>query len=261
MELNSKLSAGLTLYYYQKRTMWILNQIIKTDRIDPTSSTGSPGYEWRNDKYLSTEWGFRPVLGFMLTPVDNVSVGFALSKVFIEGSNTMSQVSMRAENIYPAEADFIYLPDGQTTDGHRRNYPTQMSLGVAWFPTQSLLLVSDVNYFTKVNEQVLRPELEAVTNIALGTEYYLTKSWAMRAGLYTDHANTPKIRSDLAGQNEHIDLYGGTLSVSNFTRNTSVTVGTGYTKGNGKAQITGGSNIQDVSSTGWMFFLSSSYSY
>jgi long-chain fatty acid transport protein len=83
----------------------------------------------------------------------------------------------------------------------------------------------------------------------------------MRAGFFTDYANTPKISSGDVGQNEHIDLYGGTLSISHFTRNTSITLGGAYTMGEGKAQITGDSNIQDATSTGWMLFLSSSYSY
>jgi len=261
MELNSSLSAGLTLYYYEKRTMWILNQIIKT-------SNG--GYEWTYDKYLLNEWGWKPVLGFMLTPANNVSIGLAVSKIFIWGSNTMTEHSLRAENIAPNEVNVADLPDGQTHFSQRRDYPTQVSLGVAWFPSQSLLLTGDLNYYTKVNEQdvvvngqsyVFRPQANAVTNIALGTEYYFTKAWAMRAGFFTDYANTPKISPDAAGQNEHIDLYGGTLSMSHFTRNTSITLGTSYTLGEGKAQITGGSNIQDATSRGWMIFLSSSYSY
>ena len=50
--------------------------------------------------------------------------------------------------------------------------------------------------------------------------------------------------------------------MSHFTRNTSVTLGGGYTYGAGKAQIVSNSTrIQDAESTGWMFFLSSSYSY
>ncbi len=261
MELNSKISTGLTLYYYQKRTMWILNQLIKT-------SNG--GYEWTNDKYLLEEWGWRPVLGFMLTPADSFSVGLAVSKIFIWGSNTMTQHSLRAEGIAPSETNLSVLPDGQTNFSQKRNYPTQISLGVAWFPSPSLLLSADLNYFTQVDEQdvtvngqtyAFRPLAKAVTNFALGTEYYFSKTWAMRAGLFSDYANTPKISSSAAGQNEHIDIYGGTLSFSHFTRNTSVTLGTGYTMGEGKAQITGGSNIQDATTTGWMIFLSSSYSY
>ncbi len=88
------------------------------------------------------------------------------------------------------------------------------------------------------------------------------RTWAARAGFFTDFANTPKISSDNINQDEHIDLYGATLSISRFTRNTSVTLGTGYTSGKGQAQIISGINkIQDAESQGWMFFLSSSYSY
>jgi hypothetical protein len=63
-------------------------------------------------------------------------------------------------------------------------------------------------------------------------------------------------------QNEHVDLFGGTLSMSHFTRNTAVTLATGYAYGEGKTQVIGGSTkIQDVVAQGWMFLLSSSYSY
>ncbi len=263
VELNSKLSAGLTLYYYQKRTIWILNQLIKTN---------NGGFEWTNDKYFLNEWGWRPVLGIMLTPIDKVSIGLAVSKIYIWGSKTMTQHSQSRENIAlsPTDTSLTDLPDGQTIFNQRRNYPTKLSLGVSWFPSQSLLLTGDLNYFTKVNEQdvvvggqtyAFRPQANAVTNFAVGTEYYLDRTWAMRAGFFTDYATTPKISSEVAGRNEHIDLYGGTLSISHFTRNTSVTLGTGYTMGEGKAQITGGSNIQDATARGWMVFLSSSYSY
>lgn len=84
----------------------------------------------------------------------------------------------------------------------------------------------------------------------------------MRAGLYTDYANTPKIQPGDINQAEHIDLYGGTLSISHFTRNTSVTLGGGLTYGSGKAQIISNrTDIQTADSQGWMLFLSSSYSY
>jgi long-chain fatty acid transport protein len=109
---------------------------------------------------------------------------------------------------------------------------------------------------------VSQVDAKEVFNPSLGMEYYFSKTWAMRAGLYTNFANTPKVSSDEINQNEHIDLYGTTLSISRFTRNTSVTLGSGYSAGKGKAQIISGSNkIQDAESKSWMFFLSSSYSY
>ncbi len=136
---------------------------------------------------------------------------------------------------------------------------------------QSLLISGDINYFTKVNEQdvtvngqsfALRQLAEPITNIALGTEYYFTKNWALRAGFFTDKSNTSNVEEGGINQSEHIDLYGGTLSISNFTRNTSVTFGGGITDGTGKAQIVSNiTRVQDAVSRGWTLFLSSSYSY
>lgn len=250
---SDKFAAGLTLYYFQRKTQWILNQIIKTN-------TG--GSEWTNDYYQTEEWGLRPILGFLFTPVDKLSWGIAISKVLIQGSDTNFQHSYRRENIavdnIPSNNSVSSLPDGQSSFGEKRKYPTQASLGVAWFASQSLLVTGDINHFTAVSSQ----NAEAITNLALGTEYFLAKTWAMRGGLFTNYANTPKVSSGAVNQDEHIDLYGGTLSLSHFTRNTAVTLGSGYTFGEGKAQIIGGSTkIQDTVSAGWMFFLSSSYSY
>jgi len=256
-EMNDKMSAGLTLYYYQRKSQWILNQLIKT-------SNG--GYELTNDKYKTDEWGIRPILGFMWTPVNNVSVGLSLSKVLIQGSDTTYQHTYLRENLafdnIPSNSNVASLPDGQSSVGTKRKYPAQVSLGVAWFASQSLLVSGDLSHYTSVKDQ----GTEAVNNLAIGAEYYVSKNWAMRAGFYTDYANTPKISSNDINQNEHIDLYGTTLSISHFTRNTSVTFGSGYTYGEGKAQIIKQlpgaiPKVQDADYKGWMLFLSSSYSY
>ena len=254
-ELNDKMSAGLTLYYYQRKTQSILNQLIKT-------SNG--GYEWTNNYYQTEERGLRPILGFMWMPVEKFSGGIAISKVMLTESDTTYQQSYRRENIavdnVPSNSNVMFLPDGQSSIGTKRKYPTQVSVGFALFPTRSFLITADLNYYTKVSQS--QRNADAVMNLALGTEYYFSKNWAMRAGFYTDYANTPRVSPGGVNQAEHIDLYGGTLSVSHFTRNTSVTLGGGMTTGDGKAQIIGGSaRIQDAESRGWMLSLSSSYSY
>jgi long-chain fatty acid transport protein len=250
---SDKLAGGLTLYYYQKKTHWILNQIIKTN-------TG--GSEWTNEYYQTEEWGLRPILGFMFAPVDKFSLGIAISKILVQGSNTSFQQAYRRDNIAidnnPSHNSAVSLPDGQSSFGNKRKYPTQVSLGVAWFASQTLLVSGDINHFTAVNNE----NIKSVDNFALGAEYYLSKNWALRGGFYTNYANTPEITSADVNQNEHIDLYGGTLSFSHFTRNTSITLGGGYAAGSGKAQIISNSTgIQDATSKGWMIFLSSAYSY
>jgi long-subunit fatty acid transport protein len=260
-ELTNNLAAGVTLYYYQRKTQWILNQIVRTD---------AGGSEWTNLYYQSQEWGFRPILGLMWTPVSNVSVGLSMSKILIQGSEISQQYAYRRQGLavgYDMNGDGIqdtvlsddaYVPYAIPSIDTKRKYPTQISLGVAWFPSQSLLLSADINHYSAIHGQ----NVEAVNNLALGAEYYVSKNWAVRGGFFTDYANTPTISANNASQPEHIDLYGETLSISHFTRNTSVTLGGGYTYGTGKAQIlSGSSKIQDAESQGWMLFLSSSYSY
>jgi len=101
-----------------------------------------------------------------------------------------------------------------------------------------------------------------VVNLALGTEYFLDMSWAVRGGLFTNMANTPELDPARLNQDEKVDLYGMSLSISNFTRNTSISLGGSITTGSGKAQIQQDvSNIQNVDVLGWLIFLSSSYSY
>jgi len=261
MELSDTVSAGLTLYYFQHKNLAILNQIIK-------ASNG--GYELSNKYTHLDEWGLRPVLGFMWSPMDKVSVGIALSKTMLLSSNTSIQQTYERRGIaYQVDtnndgiadatvSDVVSLPDGQASTEAKRKYPTQVSLGVAWFASPSLLLSGDINYYTEVKEQ----SADAVNNIALGAEYYFSRNWALRGGFFTDYANTPQVKSGRINQLEHVDLYGGTLSLSHFTRNTAVTLGGGYTYGDGKAQIISDvTNIQKAESQGWMVFLSSSYSY
>jgi hypothetical protein len=99
-------------------------------------------------------------------------------------------------------------------------------------------------------------------NIAIGTEYYFSRNWALRGGAFTNLANTPDVQSGAADQNEHIDIYGITASISRIAGNTSLTLGTALTYGSGKAQIISGNEaIQTAVSQGWMVFLSSAYSY
>ncbi|MGE5808494.1 MAG: OmpP1/FadL family transporter [Nitrospirota bacterium] len=275
-EFSDTFSAGLTLYYYQRKTLRILNQIIKT-------SNG--GSEQSTDFFHSTESGVRPVLGFMWSLPKNVAVGLALSKVFIAPTANLGFTKLRigdskttfhtsdqrvniAQDSDPTHNTAISLPAGPSNSDAKRTTPKQMSLGVAWFPSSSLLLSADLNFYTAksvgdiVQFKASSEPLADVVNVALGTEYYITKNWAARAGFYTDFANTPKIVEGGINQAEHIDNYGVTASISHFTRNTSVTLGTGFTYGTGQAQIIGDStSIQKAESRGWMINLSSTYAY
>ncbi len=247
-ELTSSLSAGLTLYMYHRSNQTILNQLIVLQ---------DGRFEWSNQYIEKVERGYKPILGVMWTPAEKLSIGVSLAKILVYSSSVMSQSIIKDANAATPN-DFTIVDVGSST---RKKYPYELRLGAGYFPSSSLLVSADAAYYTKVTDAV-NGDRVSVMNIALGTEYFLNKSWAVRGGLYTDMANTPKLDPALTNQDEKIDLYGMSLSISNFSRNTSITLGGSLTMGTGKAQILSGSkDIQNVDQAGWMMFLSSSYSY
>jgi long-chain fatty acid transport protein len=247
-ELTNSLSAGLTLYMYHKGSQSILNQFIVLQ---------DGRFEWSNQYIEKVERGYKPIIGVMWTPVEKLSIGLSLAKIFVYSSSIMSQSITKDANA-PTPNDFIRLDVGDSTN---KKYPYELRIGAGYFPSNSLLVSADAAYYTKVTDPV-NGDRVSVMNLAVGTEYFLSKSWAVRGGIYSDLANTPKLDPTRANQDEKIDLYGLSMSVSNFSRNTSITLGGSITSGSGKAQILSGSNeIQKVDQAGWMMFLSSSYSY
>lgn len=268
-EITEDLSAGITLYVHHRRSQLIFNQFLKT------SDTINDGYEWINQYSETSEWGIRPILGIMWAPVKQVSIGLAISKTMLFDSDTTGQMTYRREGIWVDTnndgirddidnngiPDIKYTPPDPKSTDIKRKYPLQLNTGVAYFASPKLLIAGDVSYYSKVDDSTFGNR-EAVLNAAIGTEYYMNKNWAMRAGLFTNMANTHEVKSSASGQPEHIDLYGGSLSLSRFTKNTSVTLGGNMSYGTGKAQvISGSSSIQDASALAWTLFISSSYSY
>jgi len=246
-ELNSKMSAGMTLYLYHRSGQVIVNQFIHLEAPDNR-------VEWTNQYIERVERGYKPILGLMYTPVEKLSLGVSLAKTFVYGSSFTSQRTFKDAND-PTPTVAV------TSTSATRKFPYELRMGAAYFPSSSLLLTVDAVYYTSVHDDVFGNRV-SVLNGAVGAEYYFSRNWAMRAGLFTDLANTPELDPARSDQPEKIDLYGVSLGVSHFTRNTSVTLGGSASYGKGKAQIISGSTtMQDAEIFGWTIFLSSSYSY
>ena len=248
-QLSDTFSIGTTLYVHKRNTEAILN--------NSALSTAGTTYQWVNQYTESDEWGIRPIIGVMWSPADKVSLGLTVMKTFILTSKQLVQQTSTIDSSPGPKR--IY---NESSD--KREYPYQFAAGVAFFPNSSLLISGDLTYSTSYDYTFIGNDnkREAVLNAALGVEYYLDKKWVVRGGLFTDFANTPKIRNDTSNQFEHIDMYGGSLTVSHFTKNTSISVGGCYKYGDGKAKVAGGANgIQDVTADNWTLFISSSYSY
>lgn len=245
IEINDRLAFGATLYFHYRNGRIIRNQLLNL-------SNGE--FEWSNGYISFDEYGIKPILGTIITPVDKVSLGLTLSKTYLLHSKRRTQVTYRgisSNNYGVNDVDF-----NLTEDNKKRELPYEVKFGMAYFPTPTFLIAGDVLYYTKTDDY------ESVINWSLGTEYYPTSKIALRAGFYTDFANTPSIKAGGKDQRENIDRYGATFGISYFTKNSAITLGAVYAYGTGKAQIIPGRTaVQKVREDTITLFLGASYSY
>jgi long-chain fatty acid transport protein len=269
VKLRDNFSIGTTIYGHYRDATVIRNQLVQL-------SDGR--FEWSNGYQYDTEWGVRPILGIMWSPAEQFSIGLSASRTWLLSSDNRLQATIRGISIKdPANEGPYLIGDGSYdfTDPdlvfhlfaddvpeQEREYPYNVTLGFAWFPSPAVVFSTDLSYFTEVSDRQ-----RATINVAVGAEVYLTERWALRGGLYSDRANTPEVRRSTAetifvNQNEHIDLYGATLSLTRFTRASSITLGGGYAYGKGDAQVVGGSpRIQKVEQENLTVFLSAAYHF
>lgn len=252
--INDNLSFGITLYVHQRDILIIQNQFLA--RVDGTN-------QWTNSYFKLNETGLKPIIGFNWSPVEKLSLGLSVSNITLISSSAIRQDTCSNSTTFGCDGDDTTVdPFGVptlTSFSEKRKYPTRIAVGAAYFASSDLLISTDITYHTAVADQVYGDKVSTV-DAALGTEYYLSKKWALRAGLFTNVANTPAIQSGVTSIEEHINLYGGSLSLTHFTGDTSVTIGGSLSYGLGKAQIgTSSTDVQDASTFGWTMFLSSSY--
>jgi long-chain fatty acid transport protein len=138
--------------------------------------------------------------------------------------------------------------------------PTEVRAGVAWFPSAIFLWSFDVIHNTAAEGDNF--QREAVTNFATGTEYYITPSIPVRAGIFTNYDTRPEVESEKVNQPDHIDYMGYSLFFGWVQPNSQVAGGLVVQDGEGKAQKIGRStNIQTVESRSYTFALSATHSF
>lgn len=241
LRLSDRLSLGMTLYSYYRKQELILNQ-----QIYYTAGNTL----WTNQYFEITESGIEPIIGMMWTPAERLSVGLSMRQVMLYYSGARAQVTQ-----YPSASPTMPAPV-LSTSTEKRDLPLNTRLGVAWFASQNLLLASDIAHYSAAGNRI------SIMNYSLGGEYYFSPAWATRFGLYTDNSNTPELAAGKTSQLEHVDLTGLSLSLSRFTRSSSLTLGINTVSGSGEAQVLSGTtDTQDLSIAGLTIYISASYSY
>lgn len=254
MAINNDLAVGMTLYVHQRDTLIIQNNYL---------AFANGTNQWKNSYFKLSELGVKPILGVSWSPIEKISLGVTVSKVILLKSDASLQTTcwdtakLNCDINNPGTLS-IQTPSIAAINTNRQ-YPTRFAMGAAYFASKELLLSADVTYHTAVSDPVYGDKVSTV-DVALGTEYYLSKKWAMRAGLFSNVANTPPIVAGVTNIEEHINLYGGSLSFTRFTGDSSVTFGGNINYGVGQSQIgTSNAEVQSARTFGWSMFLSSSY--
>jgi long-chain fatty acid transport protein len=248
-DVSEDMALGMTLYFHKRRIQQIMNQYL---------DFGGGVTHWDNYYYESEETGIRPILGIMYSPREKWSLGASLSKIIVLDAANKAQRTLHA---YDGSTNL--QPGDIVTSSEKREYPVVLSLGAAYFHSDTFLVSGDVSYHSSEKDEV-DGERIWVLNAALGIEKYLNASTAIRAGVYTNMSSAPELERGVSSaySEEHVDLYGSSLSYTKFGRGSSLTLGLAYSVGSGESQITGDStSMQEMEVKSYTVFLSNSYSF
>ena len=249
-KLSDGFSVGMTLYYYYREFREQFSQYLEganhTDSLSYSSKT------W-------VEQGLSPKLGIQWSPSDLLFVGVTYGQTTLNSSNIEVDSPTLAHNYDPVGGTIAAFPSSlfnSSTVREKRQFPSQLSIGIAYYPSPFLLVAADVDYF-----QQQESDLQNVTNLSVGTEYYLDATNALRVGVFTNN-DSRKAVSSTEYVVEHIDMTGLSLGYASFSRTSSVSLGIVYSTGTGKAQPYGVANeIRNMNRTSMTMIFAASYSY
>lgn len=265
VQLASNFSVGATLYgYYRQRETTNWQYVYAKSALGEFEDT-------LYQKIQTRELGVQPRLGIMWSPIEKLSLGLMVQHTFIASQSpeernsnitTFREVGSSDVKRLDIDDDLNYieisaddkLPDPRMVSTPDNDLPTEINLGVAFFPSNELLYSFDFSYATKTDVY------ESTWNAAAGAEYFLSPVWAVRGGLFTNNANTS---SNVARDGrDHVNLFGTAFSVSRYTPSSNISLGVNYSYGEGEANLFSRSDhTQDITVQSLSAYISASASF
>lgn len=237
-EIAENLSFGISLFYSYRIYRHQQHQFIVFHDGSADTSYSSVKLE---------EYSYTPKIGFQWSPFEPFFFGLTVSKAYLLSRSL--------------ERDYSEIESGDytlfdATYSQEIEYPTVISLGMAWYPSSSLLFSADIDHYATSDE-----DLKSVTNVSLGSEWFLSANHALRAGLFTNNDNRKECTTSSCNI-AHLDMSGMTLGYSSHTRTSSFTLGAIYATGSGKADVYGDQTaIVDMKRESLTFLFAAGYSY
>jgi len=240
------IALGVTLYGHMMNYEAIVNQVF--------TNTSGVVDEWHNTYYQTDEYGVEPIIGAMISPSDELAIGLSVRKTFVISSKT----HYYATSLPYGGTTIADITHASSNKSVIRNTPMNIRGGAAWFASPSFILSGDISWYEGLYDDLEQRELQPVLNWAIGAEWYTSPTLALRAGLYSNNANTnPDVATYV---DDHINYTGGSFSMTMFTRASSLTLGANYAIGNGKGNPTGIESVPAISDS-LTLFLSSAFMY
>jgi len=221
--------------------------------------------------------GAEPVIGFQWAPGGRFAVGLTYKQALLfyqyyEITNEKTAMVVDSNKVVITDAAAgggVTVHDilDERIKDPMANWPSEMRLAFAWFASPRLLWTFDAIQHGMAKAKsgsnlVAKYSRNAVTNFASGTEYYITPSFPLRLGLFTNNDARPNASVSDLTRDEHIDYLGLSLFFAWVQSNSQVALGTILQKGTGKAnKISGGDTLQDVEALAMTFGLSATHNF
>ncbi len=263
--MSDTLSIGVTLYGYMRK-----QELTNWQYTKATLNDGSSNHIYEDTLYQkiqTEEFGLQPRLGIMWSPVPKWSVGLMMQTTTIlsQSPEERYQYSQHLCDANGQNCKVINVSNSTIQNNNLSELPTlkaqkdndlpfETNLGIAYFKNDETLYSFDFSYDTSTNIY------EPTWNIAMGAEHFLNATWAVRGGLYTNNANTSATKKQ--GMADHVDMIGGAISLSRYTKSSNITLGMNLYNGSGNGDLNDATaKVQKITVTGANLFISTSASF
>lgn len=235
MRVNDKLGVGVSVFY-ARRTFSVFDQITERN-IAPELGEESIGYTEVQERVDTRDGSLLMRLGAMWRVNSRWSLGAVVGTPSVH-LHSRGSYNFRFINAVPSdlvdedEEDIDRFFEINLRKPARTEFPWMFGLGASYAVPGAWRVAVGVNaymplYYERVTVEdeetaadnfasfVPFIDRELTINASVGAEVYLAQRWPMRLGLFTNHASSPEIvevRSSEPSLN-HVDLYGGAISI------------------------------------------------
>lgn len=251
--IGNSISIGISIYGFRRHIEEIQNTIFIVQYDNYTQ------YLINNNYTTQNIYGLLGKLGIQVMPSDTLSIGFSIGQGYVLNHDYESQITNEVVTVGGALSDSIEFTPNAKQDIDDDEMPLNLRLGIAWFPSKDFLLSIDL--IADIGDKYYQNDVENTFNAAIGMEYFLTRSFPIRMGFFTNLANTPEVNASNGNEDMHVDLYGFSMSLSWQTKSSSITLAGFYQLGTGEAIISDFTPVQDVTLYTYSISLTGSAKY